>query len=78
MKIKFHFCLFAYNLYRTELLNYFSNPVHSFLSQVPLSSCNRQFEYLYAHKPRIVLINKIDLANETVTRVSWYDCGFTL
>ncbi|XP_066930994.1 mitochondrial ribosome-associated GTPase 1-like isoform X2 [Clytia hemisphaerica] len=38
-------------------------------ARVPLSSCNKQFEYLYAHKPRILLINKIDLANESLTKV---------
>jgi len=37
-------------------------------ARVPLSSCNKQFEYLYAHKPRILLINKIDLANESLTK----------
>ena len=37
-------------------------------ARVPISSCNPQFEYLYAHRQRIVLMNKIDLANEKVTK----------
>lgn len=38
-------------------------------ARVPLSSHNPQFEYLYANKPRILLMNKIDTAVAQKTKV---------
>lgn len=37
-------------------------------ARVPLASCNPQFEYLYAQRPRIILMNKIDLADKGATK----------
>jgi len=38
-------------------------------ARVPISSFNPQFEHLFALRPRIVLINKIDLADKRTTSV---------
>ncbi|XP_057298735.1 mitochondrial ribosome-associated GTPase 1-like isoform X1 [Hydractinia symbiolongicarpus] len=37
-------------------------------ARVPFSSTNPQFEDLYANKPRIILMNKIDIADEKKTK----------